>query len=103
MKQTPLIKHLRAFTLRGGGADYHDQADGHGIDDHIATPISKNPSYRQSRRSFGINVLGTLVVCWRHDARQRPPHWTGQPVDRPACRILPFRRLVDWEREGWCR
>ena len=50
-----------------------------------------------------VSLLGTLVVCWRHDARQRPPHWTGQPVDRPACRILPFRRLVDWEREGWSR
>lgn len=58
----PTIKHVRAFVLRGGGADYHDQADGHWIDDHIATPMSKYPDYRQSRRSFGINVLGTLVV-----------------------------------------
>ncbi|MBA4362210.1 MAG: L-rhamnonate dehydratase, partial [Pseudomonas sp.] len=58
----PTIKHVRAFTLRGGGADYHDQADGHWIDDHIATPMSKYPEYRQSRRTFGINVLGTLVV-----------------------------------------
>lgn len=56
------IKHVRAFVLRGGGADYHDQADGHWIDDHISTPMSKYPEYRQSRRSFGINVLGTLVV-----------------------------------------
>lgn len=56
------IKHVRAFTLRGGGADYHDQADGHWIDDHISTPMSKYPEYRQSRRSFGLNVLGTLVV-----------------------------------------
>lgn len=48
--------------MRGGGADYHDQADGHWIDDHIATPMSKYPEYRQSRRSFGIDVLGTLVV-----------------------------------------
>ena len=56
------IKHVRAFVLRGGGADYHDQGDGHWIDDHISTPMSKYPEYRQSRRSFGINVLGTLVV-----------------------------------------
>jgi len=56
------IKHVRAFTVRGGGADYHDQANGHWIDDHIATPMSKYPEYRQSRQSFGINVLGTLVV-----------------------------------------
>ena len=58
----PTIKHVRAFTVRGGGADYHDQSDGHWIDDHIATPMSRYPEYRQSRRSFGINVLGTLVV-----------------------------------------
>ena len=49
----PTIKHVRAFTLRGGGADYHDQADGHWIDDHIATPMSKYPEYRQSRRHAG--------------------------------------------------
>ncbi len=44
------------------GADYHDQGKGHWIDDHIATPMSRFPEYRQSRQSFGINVLGTLVV-----------------------------------------
>jgi L-rhamnonate dehydratase len=57
-----LIKHIRAFTVRGGGADYHDQNGEHWIDDHIATPMSTYPEYRQSRRSFGIDVLGTLVV-----------------------------------------
>jgi L-rhamnonate dehydratase len=59
---TPTIKQIRAYTVRGGGADYHDQNDGHWIDDHICTPMSKYPQYRQSRQSFGINVLGTLVV-----------------------------------------
>lgn len=58
----PTIQHVRAFTVRGGGADYHDQGGGHWIDDHIATPMSRYPEYRQSRQSFGINVLGTLVV-----------------------------------------
>lgn len=58
----PTIKHVRAFVVRGGGADYHDQGDGHCIDDHIATPMSRYPEYRQSRQTFGINVLGTLVV-----------------------------------------
>lgn len=24
----PKIKHVRAFTVRGGGADYHDQGEG---------------------------------------------------------------------------
>lgn len=58
----PTIKHVRAYTVRGGGADYHDQGSGHWIDDHIGTPMGKYPEYRQSRQSFGINVLGTLVV-----------------------------------------
>lgn len=58
----PRIKHVRAFTAKGGGADYHDQQGEHWIDDHIATPMSRYPEYRQSRQSFGINVLGTLVV-----------------------------------------
>lgn len=59
---TPTICQVRAYTVRGGGADYHDQSGGHWIDDHIATPMSKYPKYRRSRQSFGLNVLGTLVV-----------------------------------------
>jgi len=58
----PVIRQVRASVIRGGGADYHDQQGTHWIDDHIATPMSRYPEYRQSRRSFGINVLGTLVV-----------------------------------------
>jgi len=58
----PTIRAIRALTVRGGGADYHDQDAGHWIDDHIATPMSRYPEYRQSRQSFGINVLGTLVI-----------------------------------------
>jgi len=56
------IAHVRAYTVRGQGADYHDQGRGHWIDDHIATPMSVYPEYRESRQSFGINVLGTLVI-----------------------------------------
>jgi L-rhamnonate dehydratase len=59
---TPRITQVRAYTTRGGGADYHDQGADHWIDDHIATPMGVYPEYRQSRQSFGINVLGTLVV-----------------------------------------
>ena len=58
----PRIRQVRAFVVRGGGADYHDQAEGHWIDDHVATPMAKYPEYRRSRQSFGLNVLGTLVV-----------------------------------------
>jgi L-rhamnonate dehydratase len=56
------IRQVRAYVFRGGGADYHDQTSGHWIDDHIATPMAKYPAYRQSRQTFGLNVLGTLVV-----------------------------------------
>ncbi|CAN7529844.1 L-rhamnonate dehydratase [Aquipseudomonas alcaligenes] len=59
---TPIIKQVRAYTLQGGGADYHDQAEGHWIDGRISTPMSKYAEYRETRTSFGINVLGTLVV-----------------------------------------
>jgi L-rhamnonate dehydratase len=65
----PIIKTVRAFFMGGataekgkGGGDYHDQAAGHWIDDHIASPMSKYADYEQSRQSFGLNVLGTLVV-----------------------------------------
>ncbi len=58
----PTIRQVRAFTVRGGGADYHDQGADHWIDDHISTPMARYPEYRQSRQSFGINVLGSLVV-----------------------------------------
>ncbi|ALM54294.1 L-rhamnonate dehydratase [Halomonas huangheensis] len=58
----PTIKQVRAYTVRGGGADYHDQGDGHWIDSQISTPMSKYPEYRMTRKSFGLNVLGTLVV-----------------------------------------
>ncbi|BBP98372.1 L-rhamnonate dehydratase [Burkholderia sp. SFA1] len=58
----PTIKQVRAFTVRGGGADYHDQGADHWIDDHIATPMARYPEYRKSRQSFGLNVLGSLVV-----------------------------------------
>lgn len=58
----PTVTDIRAYVLRGGGADYHDQEGTHWIDDHIATPMSRYPGYRESRRSFGLNVLGTLVV-----------------------------------------
>jgi L-rhamnonate dehydratase len=56
------IRQVRAYVVHDGGGDYHDQKPGHWIDDHIASPMAKYPAYRQSRQSFGLNVLGTLVV-----------------------------------------
>ena len=58
----PTIRHVRALTARGGGADYHDQEAGHWIDGQIATPMSRYPEYRATRSSFGLNVLGSLIV-----------------------------------------
>lgn len=58
----PKIKELRAYTVRGGGGDYHDQPSGHWIDTAIATPMSRWPEYRATRASFGLNILGTLVI-----------------------------------------
>jgi L-rhamnonate dehydratase len=58
----PTIRHVRAFVNRGGGGDYHDQGQGHWIDDHISTPMAIYPEFRASRQSFGIHLLGTLVV-----------------------------------------
>lgn len=62
----PTIREVRAYVVDAGtgqaGADYHDQPAGHWIDDHVATPMARYPEYRQSRQSFGLNVLGSLVV-----------------------------------------
>lgn len=56
------IVDVRAFVASGGGADYHDQDEQHWIDGVISTPMSRYPEYRGSRSSFGLNVLGTVVV-----------------------------------------
>jgi L-rhamnonate dehydratase len=56
------IRQIRAYVVRDGGGDYHDQKQGHWIDDHVASPMAKYLAYRQSRQAFGLNVLGTLVV-----------------------------------------
>ena len=58
----PRIASVRALVVRGGGADYHDQAGGHWIDGQIATPMSVYEEYRATRSSFGLNALGTVVV-----------------------------------------
>jgi len=99
----PIIKHIRAFTLRGGGADYHDQADGHWIDDNISTPMSKYPEFRESRRSFGINVLGTLVVEIETDTGVRGVAVTtgGEPaayiVEKHFARFIEGRKVTEIE------
>lgn len=59
------IVDVRALVQEGAeqGGDYHAKPDGHWINSTaIATPMSKYPAYQQTRRSFGIDVLGTLLV-----------------------------------------
>ena len=62
-KQT--IKDVRAFVLNqeGTGGDYHHKKEGHWIVDNlIANPMSAYSDYKQSRTSFGINVMNSIVV-----------------------------------------
>jgi L-rhamnonate dehydratase len=99
-----MIRHVRAFVMRGGGADYHDQAAGHWIDDHIATPMSRYPEYRQSRQTFGINVLGTLLVEIEADDGTIGFAVTtgGEPaayiVEKHLARFLEGRAPTDFEK-----
>lgn len=98
------IRQVRAFYVQGGGADYHDQARDHWIDDHISTPMAKYPAYRASRQSFGLNVLGTLVVEVEADNGMvgfavstggEPAAWI---VERHLSRFLVGANPVDIER-----
>ncbi len=60
-----IIKDVRALVKSGAdqGADYHAKPEGHWITSTvIASPMSKYPEYRETRRSFGIDVLGTVLV-----------------------------------------
>ena len=56
------IISIRAYVVSGGGADYHDQGEEHWIVNQISTPMSLFPEYKQTRTSFGINALKTIVV-----------------------------------------
>eukprot|EP00760_Papus_ankaliazontas_P013469 PhM_4_TR15741/c0_g1_i1/m.91918/K12661/LRA3, yfaW; L-rhamnonate dehydratase len=65
----PRIKEVRAYTKKAApgdqGADCHDVMDTHWINGHptpIANPMSRYPQYKQYRKSWGINALGSVVV-----------------------------------------
>ena len=98
------IRQVRAYVVNDGGGDYHDQKPGHWIDDHIASPMAKYPAYRQSRQSFGLNVLGTLVVEIEADngvigfavtTGGEPGAWI---VERHLARFLEGSSVTDTER-----
>ena len=66
-----IIKSVKAYVIdnkaleeqSGGGADCHAQAKGHWIvDTPIANPMSVYEVYKPSRKHWGINAIGTMVV-----------------------------------------
>ncbi len=59
------IVDLRAYVLKSDnqGADYHAREGEHWINKTvITTPMSRYPEYQGTRTSFGIDVLGSLMV-----------------------------------------
>lgn len=103
-----VVKQVRALVVRGGseggGADYHDVGAGHWIDDHVATPMGRYPEYRASRQSFGLNVLGTLVVeVEASDGTVGFAPTTGGElgawiVERHLARFIEGQRITDIEK-----
>ena len=70
-KPFPLVKQVRAYVVdavsdtKKQGADCHDVEDEHWINGFpvpIANPMSSYAQYKGARKSWGINVLGTMVV-----------------------------------------
>lgn len=64
MGQT-VVKDIRISLVpgKGDGGDYHAQETGHWIvDSDISNPMSGYAPYRASRTSWGIGVLGSLLV-----------------------------------------
>lgn len=65
MKNRFDIVDVRAYVVDGSdiGGDYHRRAAGHWIADTlIANPMSLYPEYRERRTSWGIGVLGSVLV-----------------------------------------
>ncbi len=59
------ITDIRLYTLAGAGTggDYHRQQEGHWlVDTLISNPMSGYSDYKASRTSWGIGVLGSLLV-----------------------------------------
>ena len=55
--------HVYLVNSEGAAGDYFQQSQGHWlIDSLIANPMSGYADYRQRRTSWGINVLGSIVV-----------------------------------------
>ncbi|KAJ9455159.1 L-rhamnonate dehydratase [Diplonema papillatum] len=66
-----VVKEVRAYVMdskaeeeqAGGGADCHAQAKGHWIvDTPISNPMSVYPLYKESRKQWGIDAIGSMIV-----------------------------------------
>ncbi|UVI33347.1 L-rhamnonate dehydratase [Paenibacillus spongiae] len=56
------IAAIRTYVVENGGGDYHSRGVDHWIVQQISTPMSIYPAYKETRTSFGINALKTIVV-----------------------------------------
>lgn len=100
----PRIKYVRAYVQHKSegdqGADCHDVDDKHWINGHphpISHPMSGYEQYKKSRKSWGINALGSVVVEVEADDGT-----TGVGVSiggEPACYIIEnhLSRFVEGE------
>ena len=66
-----IIKSVKAYVIgnkeleeeAGGGADCHSQSSGHWIvDTPISTPMSVYEAYKTSRKLWGIDAIGSMIV-----------------------------------------
>ena len=63
MRRDEIVDIRASIVGDGAGGDYHDREKGHWlIDSPIANPMSGYADYKASRTSWGIAVLGSLVV-----------------------------------------
>ncbi|MBT3233949.1 MAG: L-rhamnonate dehydratase [Nitrospina sp.] len=96
MKRVKIID-VRAYVLEqtGCGGDYHDREQGHWlVDTLIATPMSAYPEYKQSRTSFGINEMKSIVV--EIETSDGLVGISAGQGGAPACYIIEqhFRRFI---------
>ena len=96
MKKIKIID-IRAYVLdqAGSGGDYHDREKGHWlVDSLIATPMSGYADYKQSRTSFGINVMKSIVV--EIEASDGTIGISAGQGGAPACYIIEehFKRFI---------
>jgi len=91
------IVDIKAYVIdqAGSGGDYHDQEAGHWIlDSKISTPMSTYSDFKNSRTSFGINVMKSIVV--EVEASDGSIGVSTGQGGAPACYMIEqhFRRFI---------